>query len=330
MKPHYAVKCNPDPEIIAKLASLGAGFDCASPAEIELVLAAGGAPIIYANPCKTNKDIAFAKTNAVSLTTVDSLCELEKIHRIYPEMSLILRIFASDTSAQCVLSNKYGAIEKEWEPILQRARELSMNFAGISFHVGSGAMNPAAFTGAIAQARKLYELGCKYGFAMTLIDIGGGFSVKNFVDMSATIKAALACHFPSAPAATRFTFMAEPGRFFAENVATLLTKVINVRERDGVRDYWLNDGLYGSFNCVLYDHIKLKPFPLKAAAAPKTLATLWGPTCDGFDKICENIELLYLNCDDWLLWTNMGAYTIAGSCNFNGIAAMQPNKIYIN
>ncbi|KAI7052089.1 Ornithine, partial [Hortaea werneckii] len=33
--PHYAVKCNPDPMVLRLLAALGAGFDCASKAEIE-------------------------------------------------------------------------------------------------------------------------------------------------------------------------------------------------------------------------------------------------------------------------------------------------------
>jgi hypothetical protein len=33
--------------------------------------------------------------------------------------------------------------------------------------------------------------------------------------------------------------------------------------------------------------------------------------------------------DDWIEWKNMGAYTIAGACNFNGIALTQPKKLYV-
>lgn len=62
--PHYptlpplrivAVKCNPNYEVVRVLAMTpGCGFDCASPAEIDQVLACGVDPsrIIYANPCK--------------------------------------------------------------------------------------------------------------------------------------------------------------------------------------------------------------------------------------------------------------------------------------
>lgn len=50
-----AVKCNPNCEVVRVLAKApGCGFDCASPAEMDLVLNCGVDPsrIIYANPCK--------------------------------------------------------------------------------------------------------------------------------------------------------------------------------------------------------------------------------------------------------------------------------------
>lgn len=56
--PFYAVKCNPEPSMVAVLAALGAGFDCASIQELQLA-AAHGVPqdrIIFANPCKRPAD----------------------------------------------------------------------------------------------------------------------------------------------------------------------------------------------------------------------------------------------------------------------------------
>lgn len=61
--------------------------------------------------------------------------------------------------------------------------------------------------------------------------------------------------------------MAEPSlcigsRYFAEASATLACQVYGTRERSvGCTkpgfDYWITDGLYGSMNCVLYDHAVL-------------------------------------------------------------------------
>ncbi len=46
--------------------------------------------------------------------------------------------------------------------------------------------------------------------------------------------------------------------------------------------------------------------------------TLWGPTCDSMDKISDAALLPELAVGDWLVFENAGAYTIAGSCKFNG------------
>jgi len=56
--------------------------------------------------------------------------------------------------------------------------------------------------------------------------------------------------------------------------------------------------------------------------------TLWGPTCDSFDKIDDSAVLPDMKQGDWLVYENMGAYTIAGSCKFNGFPLS--SKIYVH
>jgi hypothetical protein len=46
--------------------------------------------------------------------------------------------------------------------------------------------------------------------------------------------------------------------------------------------------------------------------------TIWGPTCDSIDKITDAVTMPELSVGSWLVFENMGAYTIAGSCKFNG------------
>lgn len=46
--------------------------------------------------------------------------------------------------------------------------------------------------------------------------------------------------------------------------------------------------------------------------------SLWGPTCDGLDRIVEQCNLPDMHVGDWLLFENMGAYTVAASSTFNG------------
>lgn len=69
-----AVKCNPEPTLLAMLAALGAGFDCASVMELEAVEVLGVSQdrIIFANPCKKPADFRYAacmlSTHSVSQT----------------------------------------------------------------------------------------------------------------------------------------------------------------------------------------------------------------------------------------------------------------------
>jgi ornithine decarboxylase len=70
--PFYAVKCNPEPGILKLLVAMGAGFDCASQGEVEMMLRLGVHPsrIIFAHPTKRASDIRYAREHNVQFTTV--------------------------------------------------------------------------------------------------------------------------------------------------------------------------------------------------------------------------------------------------------------------
>jgi ornithine decarboxylase len=81
IQPFYAVKSNPDLNILRSLMILGVNFDCASKGEIQQILELGGDPsqIIYANPAKGFEHINYAKEKDVRLMTFDNLLNLTKL-----------------------------------------------------------------------------------------------------------------------------------------------------------------------------------------------------------------------------------------------------------
>jgi ornithine decarboxylase len=326
--PYYAVKCNPDPELVRHLANLGCSFDCATPAEFNLVLELGVSPerIIYANPCKRSEDIVLAHNKKVLRTTFDSVCELQKIALAIRDSSVqvILRIRADDPEARCNLGNKYGAEEEDWPALLNMCSRLGLNLVGISFHVGSMAKNAHAFVEALSKAKKAVTLAEKYGFTPRIIDIGGGFSSDHVFDLGpvpSMINQALNDNFNS-----EFKFIAEPGRYFAEHTATLVTPVIGVKNA-GVT---ISESLYGAFNCILFDHATPEFFVFNSNSklVPKTL---FGSTCDGGDVIYKKCLIPEsVSVGDWLVWPRMGAYTSAATTRFNGIPFDTRQKIYLH
>ncbi|XP_041044383.1 ornithine decarboxylase [Carcharodon carcharias] len=346
--PFYAVKCNDAKAVVKTLATLGAGFDCASKTEIQMVqsLDVPVEKIIYANPCKQLSQIKYAAMHGVQKMTFDSEVELLKVARGHPSAKLVLRIATDDSKAICRLSVKFGATLKTSRLLLERAKELDIDIIGVSFHVGSRCTDAQTYAQAIADARFVFDMGAEHGFNMYLLDIGGGFPGSEdtrlkFEEIAAVINPALEKYFPTD---SGVQVIAEPGRFYAASAYTLSVNIIAKKvmfneqsssddEDDGEYDrtlmYYVNDGVYGSFNCILYDHADVMPVLVKKQKPDERLylTSIWGPTCDGLDRIVERCSMPELQVGDWMVFENMGAYTVAAASTFNGF--QRPQIFYV-
>lgn len=329
VRPFYAVKCNLEPTFLAALAALGVCFDCASKAEIEAALALGinTDQIVFANPCKAEAHIKYAATVGVNLTTFDSQCEIEKIKKWHPKCALLLRIKAGDDGdARCPLGSKYGALPEEVTLLLQAAHAAGLPVTGVSFHVGSATTFSQAYRSAIVAAKSVFDTAEQLGMPkLRTLNIGGGFFAgPQFENAASTITDALQSYFGNEPG---LEVISEPGRFFAETSFTLVTCIIGKRVRGELREYWINDGIYGSLNCILYDHATVTATPLACKSdstnptcdgAKTYQSTVFGPTCDALDTILTDYKLPELEVNDWLVFPNMGAYTACAGSKFNG------------
>ncbi|KAI9258073.1 pyridoxal-dependent decarboxylase [Phascolomyces articulosus] len=355
IEPFFAIKSNPDPMVVKLLAAIGVGFDCASKSEIQQVLSLGVEPerIIYANPCKQASFIRYASQHNVAKMTFDNAEELHKIKMLYPDAELVLRILTDDSKSLCQLGLKFGAPLENVPTLLQTAKDLDLNVIGISFHVGSGCLDENAFADAVVRARWAFDQGEKFGFQFDLLDVGGGFPGADVQDgitfekVAAILGPAVDNMFPS-----NVRVIAEPGRYYVASAFTACTHVIGRRtvkaENQTQYMYYVNDGMYGSFNCILFDHQVVYPQVLtqggkKYYAKKKSPLTqgeeqgvdnetftssIWGPTCDSIDCLAKEAKLPVLDDGDWIYWENMGAYTICAASQFNGFR--QSEVIYTN
>ncbi|MFH4976668.1 hypothetical protein AB6A40_003377 [Gnathostoma spinigerum] len=335
IQPFYAVKCNNDEVLLKVLANLGCGFDVASKNEIDKVIkvcSVSAERLIYANPCKTSSYITYARRRGVSKMTFDNEEELEKIAKLHSTAELVLRIAVSDENAQCPLSIKFGCDPVTEGPnLLMAAAKLGMAVIGISFHVGSGCNDAETFRLAICHARGLFDMGETLGHKMTLLDIGGGYpgSEKASLSFENIVNVIAPCCDEYFPPETNVKIIAEPGRYFACSPFSLTVNLIASTKvkadritKDG-RDghgfmYYINDGVYGSFSCILADHTEPTGYPLHDKEGELYPSIVWGPTCDGLDKIEDCRFLPHLSVGDWMHYPDMGAYTMASASNFNG------------
>lgn len=349
IQPFYAVKCNPDPYIIRLLASLGVGFDCASNGEINQVLSIGQGAIdpsriIFANPCKAISFIRAAARSGVDTMTFDNADELYKIAKAHPHAKLVIRILTDDSKSLCAFGIKFGAPLAVVPPLLAKAKELNLDVIGVSFHVGSGCYDPSVYHDAIARARAVFNMASNVGYQFTLLDVGGGFEDRLFENAASVLRGAIREHFPEEERKEKgIRLIAEPGRYYVSTAFRLAVNVIARRapldgaqrytnsDKDGDVQpevmYYVNDGVYGAFNCILFDHqtplprvLTINGLPYTPSAFPdEQLASIWGPTCDSIDCISKGLMLPRdIQVGDWLEFENMGAYTVCAASQFNG------------
>jgi ornithine decarboxylase len=156
--------------------------------------------------------------------------------------------------------------------------------------------------------------------------------------------------------------MSEPGRYFSSGGMTLVTRIVarrihnldyksiepivdlkrklsytpNPPEKDDDENsksekaliesadniYYINDGIYGTFNAIIFDHkvfivhyLKMKEDNTKCE---QLKSVIYGPTCDSIDCIAHSIDLPLLSIGDVLWFPDVGSYTSACATNFNG------------
>lgn len=324
IRPFYAVKCNPNPAIVQLLKHYDVGFDCASQDEIRMVLDQGISPenIIFANPCKASNQIKYARAQDIDLLTFDDIHELLKIKLYHPDAKLIIRIKTDDSKSECKFSCKFGVSIDDVEGILRSARSMMLNVVGVSFHVGSNSHDPDTFYKSIRDAAEVFKVASNIGFDFHILDIGGGFpgyqrEGVTFENMAKRINDAIDEYFPS-----DVQIIAEPGRYFVAASHTLVTNIIGKKEfingSEKTLAYTLNDGVYGSFNCIYFDHAFPKILPYNERDGKLYETKVFGPTCDSIDTICETCKLPDLAIGEWVYVENFGAYTLAAASTFNG------------
>ena len=314
---YYAMKCNPNEIILKEIHKLGIKFDCASKQEIiDALQFTTSDNIIYANPCKVPHHISYAKECGVSLTVVDCECEMYKMKELYPESKLLLRIAVNDENSQCAFSKKFGCKMNEVKKLLLLSKQLDLKIVGFSFHVGSGCTNPKLYYDALCDCKTSTIIATALGIQIEIIDIGGGFNQTNFIECSKEIQKGMKLFRDK-------KFISEVGRFLVEQTHTLYLHVICKKINETEIIYYLDDGIYGSIGCKIFDHAKpilkiLKDKESTESNKSKFNSTVYGPTCDSFDLIDENILLPELNVGDTIYIENFGAYTSASASSFNG------------
>jgi ornithine decarboxylase len=316
----YAVKANPDIEVLKLINSLGIGFEIASEGELNILASIGVSSdrMITSNPIKSFRFLRMAAESGINYFSYDSEAEVLKLREYVPGANVYVRLSVPNEGSEWPLSKKFAVEVDTAEELLLLAKKKGLNPVGITFHVGSQCTNIYNWNSALNKAKDLWDRAEKAGIKLSLLNIGGGYPIrytKNVVGISAIDKNINKLIYEKFPRKMRV--LIEPGRAVVGDAGIFVTRVIGKAYRGD--EEWLSldvgvfNGLMESVGGIKYSYIVEGSKEIKKW-------TLAGPSCDSFDVIEKDIMLPEPAVGSYVLILSSGAYTISYASEFNGFS----------
>ncbi|MDD3576896.1 MAG: alanine racemase [Halothiobacillus sp.] len=337
---HYAIKANPHPEIIQHLSRQVDGFDCASLAEMQQVVAIApdkSAQASIAGPAKSDDELIFAISYGI-LINVESANELTRIWGLAAEKGkrarVALRINPPFEVKGSGMKMGGGArpfgIDSEDIPALIRHWQANtsewIDLAGFHLYTGSQNRDATALGAGFRAALDLIiELSQGCNFTPRHLNLGGGFGVVYHPQDAPLDLAALqpVLHKISATAQELWPGVRlnlELGRYLVASAGIYLTRIVDKKTSRG-KTYLLCDGgmhhhlaLSGNLGQILRRNWPIVAIDqLNAPCIHKV--DLAGPLCTPLDVLGQNQELPQLAVGDLIGVLQSGAYGLSASPN---------------
>lgn len=319
----YAIKANPNPDILRRFHALGLGFECVSPGELEHVfgLFPGLSPqrVLFTPNFAPRQEYEAGFARGVWVT-LDNLHPLESWPEIFAGRELLVRLDPGqgrghhDYVKTAGARSKFGVSGAQLGRLTELAAQVGAKIVGLHAHTGSGILSPEEWADtALTLARAAERLP-----EVRILDIGGGLGVPNRPSQSALDMAAVDARLAEFKAAhPRFELWMEPGRYLVADAGVLLTTVTQLKDKGDVRYVGVNTGMNSLIRPALYGawHEIINLTRLDAASTE--VVNVVGPICESGDTLGHNRHLPKTQEGDVLLLATAGAYGRAMSSQYN-------------
>lgn len=333
----FAMKSNPNRQLVKILADLGSGADIVSGGELKRALEAGIPPhkIVFSGVGKTEEEIIFALKlpgKGLNSFNVESMEELELINQCAKKLKKQARIcFRLNPVVQPKThkyistgnkTHKFGILEKDILSCLGKKQYWShSSLVGLSIHIGSQLLDLKATKKAI---QRLCEVGLKTGEPLEFLDVGGGLGIDyhpsetkklpTIESYMQIVAETLNKHFYS-KSELKPNVVFEPGRRITGKAGIFVMKVLRNKVSEDnlfvVVDGGMNDvmrpSLYGAFHDLI---------PVKEAKATKSSHVV-GPICETSDCFGSGRMLPPMKAGDLMILKDAGAYGYSMGSNYN-------------
>ncbi|MFZ5478558.1 MAG: bifunctional aspartate kinase/diaminopimelate decarboxylase [Myxococcota bacterium] len=316
----YAVKANPNADVLRVFAEEGLGFECVSAGELAHVReAVPGSPILFTPNFAPAGEYAAA-FEAGAHVTVDNLWALEAWPELFRGRDVLLRVDPGHGRGHHAHVRTAGAASKFGIALedLERARDAcakaGARVVGLHAHTGSGILDPGAWAGTAAQLAVALPLFPE----ARVLDVGGGLGVGDRptdpgVDLAA-LDARLAAFRATHPG---LQLWLEPGRWLVARAGVLLAGVTQLKEKAGRGFVGVDAGMNALVRPMLYGAWHEIVNLTRLGEPDALVADVVGPICESGDVLGAGRALPATREGDVLLVATAGAYGHAMASRYN-------------
>ncbi len=302
----------------------GRGIEVVSEFELRAALAEGFAPenILLNGPAKHSWLPKFKLRNLS--VNFDSPAELTALLPLAKKLNWRcgVRILTSEEfdPENPSFPTQFGFTPDEAVVALKKLLRAKVRIETVHFHLRTNIPSAQIYERAIAEVAEI----CRAAkFSPLHLDIGGGVPVRHVLTRGGKVYGGefglrafaeklrqSAKLFPS----LREVWL-ENGRFVSAGSGVLVVKIIDVKERRGLRQLICDGGRTMNALHSLWEQHAL--IPLQERSGAEVLTAVCGPTCMAFDQLARISLPRSLKAGDHLLWLDAGAYHIPWETRFS-------------
>jgi len=327
----YAMKANPDQNILKTIAPYIDGFEIASLGEMKkLNHLSIPKPKVLSGPVKTDETLKEAILNEVDIIHVESAWELERIlfltEQFQKEARIALRINlqATISGARLIMAGKptqFGIDEREVGQLIQIAQQHPLvELVGFHFHSVSNNLDAEAHCTFVSHClKKVAQWERENNLHVSYINVGGGVGIhyekddKPFDWELFTFRLKEVLHHE---AKETWKVIFELGRYMVAKCGYYASEVIDIKENHGEHFVLIRGGSHHlrlpaawkmshPFQVISIDDWS---YSLKRPFLMRKSVTIAGELCTPNDVLVRNIFCEQVRVGDIILFKMAGAY----------------------
>lgn len=329
----YALKANPNPDVIKLFCNLGAGIVCSSAGEIKTAIKAGFSKkdIIFISPGKSFADLEYSICQDIGMIAAESLDEIKTIALISEKLGVNtgvgLRIRIPDLkvkAAEVYNDQHFGMAGNELEEAFKLINNAkSIYFKGFHFFPGTQILkNEIVINNFLAFLKVVnyFLQQCDYSIKLLVI-FSAGLGVKYFeneesVSVVEISKEILQQCRPFLEQRRNIQLGIVSGRFLTADAGYYVVRIIDRKFVNG-KEFIITDGgthqISPSFCIGRYLKRRFPVLLLKQSSGESREVTITGNLCTPTDILASDIMVAGCSVGDLVVIPNTGAYGLTYS-----------------